>query len=131
MKDKALQTIITEVQSQVSSMKDVPDVVKLLVNLVEMMAEKIDRLEEENQQLKNEISRLKGGPTPPKVRKQTTGESDHSSEGERKKTNRENSVGKGGSKKSIVKVDRTKKLTMDKKDLPADAKKASSDASNF
>lgn len=125
MKDKALQSIINEVQSQVSSMKDVPDIVKLLVNLVEVMAEKIDKLEEENQQLKNEISRLKGGPTPPNVRKQTTGgKSNHSSEAERRKRNKKNRAGKGGSKKSTVKVDRTNKLTMDKKDLPADAKKA-------
>ena len=42
MKDKALQSIVHEVQSQVSSLQDVPDVVKLLVNLVEVMAEKIE-----------------------------------------------------------------------------------------
>lgn len=124
MKDKALQSIVNKVQSQVSSMRDVPDVVKLLINLVEVMAEKIDKLEEENQQLKNEFNKLKGGPTPPNVRKQSAGKSDHSSEGERKKRNKKNRVSKGGSKKATVKVDRVKKLTMDKKDLPADAKKA-------
>ncbi len=124
MKDKKLKLIIDDIQSQVSELKDVPDVVKLLVNLVEILVEKTDKLEKENQQLKNDINKLKGETIPPKVRKQTTGQSNHSSEAERKKRTKKNGSGKGGSKKSTVKVNRTKQLTIDKKDLPADAKKA-------
>ena len=124
MKEKKLKLIIDEIQSQVSSLKEVPDVVKLLVNLVETLVEKTDKLELENQQLKNEINKLKGETTPPKIRKQTTGKSDHSSEGERKNRTKKKGSGKGGSKKSTVKVDRVKNLTIDKKDLPVDAKKA-------
>lgn len=124
MKDKNLKPLIDEVQSQVSSLNDTPDIVKLLINLVEMLVEKTDTLEKENQQLKDEINKLKGETTPPKVRKQTTGKSNHSSEGERKKRARKNNSGSGGSKKSTVKVDETKKLTIDENDLPADAKKA-------
>jgi len=124
MKDKNLKLIIDEVQSQVSALNDAPDIVKLLVNLVEALVEKIDKLESENQQLKNEINKLKGETTPPKVRKQTAGKSNHSSEGERKRRTRKNGSGKGGSKKSTVKVDKTTKLTIDKNNLPADAKKA-------
>lgn len=124
MKDKTLQPMLDEIQSQVSSLNDVPDLVKLLVNLVEALVEKTDKLEQENQQLKNEINKLKGETTPPKIRKQTTEKSDHSSEGERKKRTKKNGSGKGGSKKSTVKVDGVKNLTIDKKDLPVDAKKA-------
>jgi len=108
----------------VSALNDVPDIVKLLINLVEALVEKTDKLEKENQQLKDEINRLKGETIPPKVRKQTVGNSNHSSEGERKKRTRKNGSGKGGSKKSTAKVDKTKNLTIDKNDLPADAKKA-------
>jgi hypothetical protein len=124
MKDKNLNLIFDEVQSQVSALKDIPDVVKLLINLVEALVEKTDKLEKENQQLKDEINKLKGETTPPNVRKQTTGNSNHSSEGERKKRTRKKGSGKGGSKKSTVKVNRTIKVTIDKTDLPADAKKA-------
>ncbi len=124
MKDKNLKSIIDEVQSQVSLLKDVPDVVKLLVNLVEILVEKTDKLEKENQQLKNEINKLKGETIPPNIRKQSKGNPDHSSEGERKNRTKKKGAGKGGSKKSTVKANRTKKLTIDKKDLPSDAKKA-------
>jgi len=124
MKDKALQSIVDAVQSQVSSLKEAPDIVKVFVNLGEALVEKIDQLEQENQQLKNELKNLKGGTTPPNIRKQATVKSDHSSEGERKKRTRKNGSGKGGSKKSTVKVDWVKKLTIDKKELPTDAKKA-------
>jgi cell division protein FtsB len=71
MKDKTLQTIIDGIEAQVSSLKDVPELVKLLLNLVEKLVEKTDKLEEENQQLKNEINKLKGETVPPKVRRQT------------------------------------------------------------
>ncbi len=124
MKDKNLKLIIDEVQSQVSLLTDVPDVVKLLVNLVEILVEKTDKLEKENQQLKNEINKLKGETTPPNIRKQSNGKSDHSSESDRKKRAKKKGSGKGGSKKSKVRANRTKKLTIDKKDLPSDAKKS-------
>jgi len=92
MKDKTLQPIIDEIQSQVSALNDVPDVVKLLLNLVETLVEKTDMLEQENKQLKNEINKLKGETTPPNVRKQTKGKSDHSSEDERKKRTKKVSI---------------------------------------
>ena len=61
---------------------------------------------------------------PPKLRKQTTDKKNHSSEGDRKKRTKKNKRKKGGSKKSTVKVDKVEKITIDKKDLPADAKMA-------
>lgn len=124
MKDKNLQSIIDEVQSQVTCLKEVPDILKLLLNLVEALVEKTDKLEEENQQLKNTINTLKGETIPPKNRKQTSGTTDHSSESDRKKRNNRKKSKKGGSKKAKVKIDRVEKITIDKKDLPADAKMA-------
>lgn len=124
MKDKTLQTTIDKIQAHVASLDDVPELVTLLLNLVETLVEKTDKLERENQQLKDEINKLKGETVPPKVRKQTTNTTDHSSESDRKKRKKKKKNKKGGSKKSTVKVDRVKKVTMDKADLPADAKKA-------
>ncbi len=73
MKDKALQTIIDGIEAHVSSREDVPDLVKLLLNLVEKLVEKTDKLEEETQQLKNEINKLKGETAPPKIAKANNG----------------------------------------------------------
>jgi len=124
MKDKALQTIIDGIDAHVSSLEEVPELVKLLLNLVEKLVEKMDKLEQENQQLKNEINKLKGETVPPKIRKQTTDKKNHSSEDDRKKRTKKKKRKKGGSKKSTVKVDKVEKITIDKKDLPADAKMA-------
>jgi len=125
MKDKSLHLMVDAVRAQVDLLENAPDIFKIMLNLIEALVEKIENLEDENQQLKNEISKLKGDTRPPKVRKQSgTNKGNHSSNSDRKKRSKKNKNKPGGSKKSTVKVDKKEKLTIDPKDLPADAKRA-------
>ena len=125
MKDKSLQLMVDTVRTQVDLLDDAPDILKVMLTLIEALVEKTEKLEDENQQLKNEISKLKGDTTPPRVRKQSdSNKSNHSSNSDRKQRSKKKEQKSGGSKKSAVKIDKIKKLTIDSKDLPVDAKRA-------
>jgi hypothetical protein len=122
MKDKKLTSLLSDIQDQAAKESGAPEFKKNSINLLEEFAGKVESLEDENQKLKNELNKLKGETVPPNVRKQTSKDkSKHSSTSERKNKNKKKSK-KGGSKKNFVKVDKTKKLTIDKEQLPDDAK---------
>ena len=123
MKDKNLTSLINALQEQASNTEVVPKLAKNSMNALEEFVDKVESLEDENQKLKNELSKLKGETVPPNLRKQTPKKNkDHSSTKQRKGKGKKSK--KGGSKKNTVKVNRTEKLTIAPKDLPADAKRS-------
>lgn len=125
MKDDAIQSMVEIIQTQIDALDEVPALTKLMFNLIELLLEHKKQSDQTIQQLKNEISKLKGETTPPKVRKQSdTNKGNHSSNSDRKQRSKKKGQKPGGSKKSTVKVDKIKKLTIDSKDLPADANRA-------
>lgn len=124
MKDKKLASILSDIQSQASNEVRAPEFTTNSINALEEFAGKVESLEDEVQKLKNELNKLKGETIPPTVRKQTSKDkNNHSSTSERKNKNKKKPK-KGGSKKNFVKVDKTKKLTIDKAQLPDDAKRS-------
>ncbi len=92
-----------------------------LFNLFEAMAAEIVSLRAEVQRLKDENNRLKGEQGKPDIRPQTKNK-DISSEAERRKIrNKLKKVKKSKAKKHKIKIDRRKRLTIPKSQLPADA----------
>lgn len=92
-----------------------------LFNLFEAMAAEIVFLRAEVQRLKDENNRLKGEQGKPDIRPQTKNK-DISSEAERRKIrNKLKKTKKSKAKKHKIKIDREKRLGIDKRKLPADA----------
>jgi hypothetical protein len=118
---KVLAELTTDIDSIVD--KKAVTIIKVLVNLVEILADANALLREENQVLRDEINRLKGEQGKPDIRGQSkgdnTGNSNHSSEGDRKK--RGKGKNKGKSKKDII-IDRRVTIPLDKTQLPNDLK---------
>jgi hypothetical protein len=95
-----------------------------LLNLVEALARENETLREENQRLKDEINRLKGEQGKPQIKGKKRKGEDISSERERQGDSK--SKGKSarrgrGSKRARIKIDRVKRCSVDRDDLPADA----------
>jgi hypothetical protein len=125
MENKSLQLMVDTIQAQIASLDDVPDIIKIMLNLIEFLVENKKQSDKIIQQLKNKINELKGETTSPNIRKQSKDNNkDLSSNSDRKKRIKQKKGKPGGSKKSSVKIDKTKKLTIEKKDLPIDAKRA-------
>lgn len=119
---KVLAELTTDIDSIVD--KKAVTIIKALVNLVEILAEANASIREENQTLRDEINRLKGEQGKPDIRGQskgdnTTGNSNHSSEGDRKKGGKGKNKGKN---KKDIKIDRHVKIPLDKTQLPNDLK---------
>ena len=92
-----------------------------LFNLFEGMAAEIMALRLENQKLRDENNRLKGEQGKPNIRPQTKNK-DISSEVERRKIhNKLKKVRKSKAKKHKIKIDHQKRLSINKRNLPADA----------
>jgi len=116
--------MLDEIHKELDKIKEIPSVVRLLLNLVETLTVQNDDLKKENKALKKELNKLKGIKGPPSVRKQTQpNNNDHSSEKERKKKKPKKKRNKGGSKKRSVKADRKVELTLESDQLPPDAKR--------
>ncbi len=95
MNRQEIKKILNELTADIDSIanKKAVTIIKVLVNLVEILAEDNAALREENQRLRDEINRLKGEQGKPTIRGQSksgsgdnTGNSNHSSEEDRKKT---------------------------------------------
>jgi len=95
-----------------------------LLNLLEFVVSENDELKEKNQKLLDEINQIKGEKGKPKIRKQSKGNQDLSSESERKhgqnKKGKKNKKSK--KKKNKIKIDRVELCEVDKTQLPDDAK---------
>lgn len=125
MENNSLQLMVDTIQAKIASLDDVPDILKTMLNLIEFLMENKKQSDKIIQQLKNEINELKGETTPPNIRKQSKDNNNNlSSNSDRKKRTKQKKGKPGGSKKSSVKIDKTKKLTIEEKDLPVDAKRS-------
>lgn len=92
-----------------------------MLNLLELLVSELDKLRQENQQLRDENNKLKGEKGKPKIRKQSKGEQDISSEEERKRGKNKKEK-KSKKKKNKIKIDRVEFCDIDKSHLPDDAK---------
>ena len=124
MNKNDIESALKPIQEELDKLAEEPRVVTLLVNFSADIVDSHTQLTQEIQALQKRLNKLEGKPSQPTVRQQTTGKdsnSDHSSEDERKKRNKKKARGKGGSKKSQVKVDRTVELSLAAEHLPPDA----------
>lgn len=111
---KTLETINVEIEK--ISDPHARNIIALLLQIIESQAETIRNLTEENRALKDEISRLKGEQGKPDIRKQTKKSENHSSEEERKNSDKD----KKPRGNRAIKITRTQKCTLDKSTLPDD-----------
>ena len=106
MNRQEIKKVLAELTADIDSIVDkkAVTIIKVLVNLVEILSDANVLLREENQVLRDEINRLKGEQGKPDIRGQSkddnTGNSNHSSEGDRKKGGK--GKNKGKSKKDII-----------------------------
>jgi len=124
MNRNAIKKIVSDLSQEIDSIADekVKAIQKTLLNLVEYLMAENDKLREENQRLRDENNRLKGEQGKPSIRKQSTGNKDHSSEKDRKPRGQQEKKKKRKKKKHKIKVDRTEICNVDKTQLPPDAK---------
>jgi len=120
---KELQQTISNLTDEIDSVADdkVRSIQKTLLNLLEYVISENDKLKEENQKLRDENNRLKGEKGKPSIRKQSNGNSKHSSESERKPRGK-NKKKTSKKKKDKIKIDRTEVCEADISTLPSDAK---------
>jgi len=121
MTRKELQQTISNLTTEIESVADdrVRSIQKTLLNLLEYVISENDKLKEENQKLRDENHRLKGEKGKPSIRKQSNGNSKHSSESERKPRGK-NKKKKSKKKKDKIKIDRTEVCEADLSTLPSD-----------
>ena len=125
MNQQEIKKVLNELTAELDTIVDqkAVTIIKVLVNLVEMLAEENIKLKQTVQQLKDEINRLKGEQGKPNIPGQSKGgigNSNHSSEADRKKRGKDNSKNKGKRKKD-VNIDRRITIPVDKTQLPNDA----------
>ena len=89
--------------------------------MLEYVISENDRLKDENQKLRDENNRLKGEQGKPSIRKQTKGDSKHSSESERKPRGK-NKKKSSKKKKDKINIDRIEVCEVDISNLPPNAK---------
>jgi len=92
-----------------------------MLNLLETLVSELSKLREKNQQLRDENNKLKGEKGKPKVRKQSKGDKDISSEEERNRGQSKKKK-KSKKKKNKIKRDRVELCDVDKSQLPDDVK---------
>ena len=119
-----IKKILEKLTEDIESITDekVKSVQKTLFNLVEVLFAENQQLRAENQKLRDEISRLKGEQGKPGIRKQTQKNQNVSSEKERKAGDTKKKRKPKNHKRNTVKIDRVETCTVDKTQLPPDAK---------
>lgn len=104
--------------NQIQDLDRAREAIGMLLNMVEELKQENDALRKDVQQLRDEVNRLKGEQGKPKIKPgKKAGGSDHSSEKERrqpKKRRRRRKVNR-------IKIDREKKLEVERSQLPEDA----------
>jgi len=103
---------------QIETLDQARETIVLLLNLVEKFKRESDVLKKKVQDLQDEVNRLKGEQGKPDIKaNKNSGNSDHSSETERKQPKKR----RRRHKKKNIKIDREEKLSVDQSILPEDA----------
>ena len=103
---------------QIETLAQARETIVLLLNLVEKFKRESDVLKKKVQDLQDEVNRLKGEDGKPDIKaNKKSGNSDHSSETERKQPQKR----RRRHKKKNIKIDREEKLSVDQSILPEDA----------
>lgn len=103
---------------QIETLDQARETIVLLLNLVEKFKQESDVLKKKVQDLQDEVNRLKGEDGKPDIKaNKNSGNSDHSSETERKQPKKR----RRRHKKKNIKIDREEKLSVDQSILPEDA----------
>ena len=103
---------------QIETLDQARETIVLLLNLVEKFKQESDVLKKKVQDLQDEVNRLKGEQGKPDIKaNKNSGNSDHSSETERKQPKKR----RRRHKKKNIKIDREEKLSVDQSILPEDA----------
>lgn len=105
--------------NQIKDLERAREAIGMLLNLVEELKRENDALRAKVQQLRDEVNRLKGEQGKPKIKPgKKAGGSNHSSEKERRQPKER----KRRRKVQQIKIDREKKLEVERSQLPNDAK---------
>ncbi len=123
MKRKDIEEIVFELSDEIDSIADekVKSIQKTLLNLIEFVVLENGKLREENQKFRDENNRLKGEQGKPSIRKQSKGDTDHSSEKDRKPRGQQPKKKKSKKKKDKIKINLAEICEVDQRHLPPDA----------